>query len=42
MLGCGLVVAAEYRPLVLGMSLISYVLYADNGRYADALFSCKS
>ena len=31
-LGLGLVVAAEYRSLVLTMSLISYVLNADSGR----------
>jgi len=31
-----IVVAEACRPLVLRMSLISYVLYGDSGRYADA------
>ena len=35
MLGLGVVVAAAYRLLVLTVSLISYVLNADSGRYAD-------
>ena len=37
--GIALVVAAEYRPLVLRTSLISCVLNADSGRYADTLIS---
>jgi len=34
-----LVVAAAYRPWVLRISLISDVLNADSGRYADALIT---
>jgi len=39
LLGFWLVVSATYRLLVFRMSLISYVLNADSGRYADALIS---
>jgi len=39
-LGLGLVVAAAYQLLVLRLLVISYVLNADSGRYADALISC--
>jgi len=37
--GLGLVVAAAYQLLVLRLLVISYVLNADSGRYADALIS---
>ena len=39
-LGLGLVVDATYRSAtVLRMPLISYVMNADSGRYADAIIS---
>ena len=35
MIELALVVAIVYQPLVLMISLVSYVLSADSGRYAD-------